>query len=52
MKVCIKVELQKSNVRNVYVHTNDYEQADHNYLYTPKNIVWFISCTVVLTKCF
>jgi len=34
MKVCIKMALQKSNVRNVYVHTNDYEQADHNYLYT------------------
>lgn len=33
-------------------HTvNDYEQADHNCLYTPSNLVWFISYTVV-PKCF
>lgn len=34
-------------------HTvNDFEQADHNYLYTPDNLVWFIFYTVVLPKCF
>lgn len=34
-------------------HTvNYYEQADHNFQYTPNNFVWFISYTVVLPKCF